>query len=123
MKVLAGSLLVAAALAAAQPASAENKTYIDGIGAMKCSAIAVGLKDDPAKAANAILGWTYGYMARRNMERSAAGKPYVQYGEGSADRILNTINGFCSDKENADARLFQIADTLYNIFSEETPVA
>ncbi len=123
MRVLAGSLLVAAIAAVPPAAAAETKAYIDGIGAMKCSAILVGMNKEPDKAANAILGWTYGYMARRNIERSAAGKSNAEYGNVDPEKVLGTITGFCGEAGNADARLFQIADTLYNIILEETPTS
>jgi hypothetical protein len=118
MKRLAGSLLIAAAIAVAPSANAETKVYVDGIGTMKCSAILVGMKNEPAKAANAILGWTYGYMARRNVERGSAGQSQVEYAEVDPEKVLGTITGFCG--ENPDVRLFQIVDSLYGIMLEES---
>jgi hypothetical protein len=117
------AVMCAATLAAAQLAAADTKVHIDGIGAMKCTAIVTGLKERPAEAANAVLGWTYGYMARRNIERGAAGKPQVAYSSTEAEKIIGIIGGFCSEKENADARLYQIADSLYDILLEDTPMS
>ena len=122
MKVIAGAMF-ATALATAQLAAAETKVHLDGIGAMKCTAIVTGLKERPAEAANAVLGWTYGYMARRNIERGAAGKSQVAYSNTEAEKILGIIGGFCSEAANADARLFQIADSLYDILLEDTPMS
>lgn len=122
MNRIAGVFL-AATFAAAPLAAADTKVHLDGIGAMKCTAIVTGLKERPAEAANAVLGWTYGYMARRNIERGAAGKPQVAYSNTEAEKIIGIIQGFCSEAENADARLFQIADSLYDILLEDTPMS
>ena len=122
MKLLAGSLL-AAAITFAPIANADSvKVAVDGIGAMKCSSMLTGLKDEPTKAVNAIVGWSFGYMTRRNVERSIAGKSQLEFREGKVtpDGILNVVSGFC--EKNSDARLFQIIDALYEALLEDTAI-
>ena len=120
MKLFAASLIVAASLTPL--AAAQNvKVAIDGIGAMKCTSILSGLKEEPTKAVNAIVGWSFGYITRRNVERAVAGQNQVEFREKvTPERVLNVVSGFC--EKNSDARLFEIIDALYTILLEDSAI-
>ena len=120
MKRLAGVL--AATILFAPLAAADNvKVAIDGIGAMKCTSMLKGLKEEPTKAVNAIIGWSFGYMTRRNVERAIAGKGQLEFRDKvTPDAVLNVVSGFC--EKNGDARLFEIIDTLYEVLLEDTAI-
>ena len=120
MKLFAASLIVAASLTPL--AAAQNvKVAIDGIGAMKCTSILSGLKDEPTKAVNAIVGWSFGYMTRRNVERAVAGQNQVEFRDKvTPERVLNVVSGYC--EKNGDTRLFEIIDALYTILLEDSAV-
>ncbi|MCE9523990.1 MAG: hypothetical protein K8S25_16355 [Alphaproteobacteria bacterium] len=110
----AAALATACIFAPLQYAHADVKAYIDGIGAAKCSQLTASLKAEPSATANNLLGWSYGYMTRRNIERAGAGQSQVDLTKGfDEQKMLNIISGFCVDEP--EARVVSVVDALFEV--------
>src|SRR5262245_62078247 len=105
-------------LAPLQSAQAQD-VRVDGIGAKYCSTVVADYKDRPTATANDMMGWAYGYMTRRNFERSAAGLSPVNLqppGFGPVEMVTLML-GFCND--NPSVRYFQAVDALFEVLREK----
>lgn len=105
-------------LAPLQSANAQ-KYIVDGIGASRCATIVADYKDRPTAVANDMMGWAYGYMTRRNIERAAAGLSQVNLqpsGFGPAEMVSLMLN-FCAD--NPQVRYYVAVDALFELLREK----
>lgn len=103
---------------ALQTASAQQY-MVDGIGASRCATIVADYKDRPTAVANDMMGWAYGYMTRRNMERAAASLSQVNLqpsGFGPV-QMVKLMLGFCS--ENPQVRYYVAVDALFELLREK----
>lgn len=92
---------------------------IDGVGAAKCSAIVAGYASQPTATVNDMMGWAYGYMTRRNIERVNAGLRAVNLqpdGFGPAEMVTLMMN-FC--QENPEIRYYRAVDALFEIMAKD----
>jgi hypothetical protein len=114
----AGVLVSSAIIAIAQPAQAAS-IMIDGRGASRCSDITVDYASHPTAVANDMMGWAYGYMTRRNIERAAAGKTQVnlQTEKFGPKEMVGMMLKFCQDQP--DVRYYQAVDALFNVLAQD----
>ena len=121
MKLLAASIFIAAASLTPLAAADNVKVSIDGIGAMQCTSVLKGLKEEPTKAVNAIVGWSFGYMTRRNVERALSNQNQLEFRDKiTPDAVLNVVSGFC--EKHGDTRLFEIIDAMYEALLADTAI-
>lgn len=113
------SLLFAAAIGAGAPSAHAEAAYIDGVGAMQCSAITAAMKTEKAKPlANQLVGWAYGYMTRRNMERAAAGRRQVNLQmKDFSVKMLAIMLEVC--EKGPDLYYYATVDAFYDVLMEE----
>jgi len=100
-------------------ARAEAKVMIDGIGAAKCSQVTTEIKTQRATVTHSLLGWTYGYITRRNVERALAKQsqvdmPALKVGD---QQLLSVMLSFC--EKEPDTYIFQVVDALYQVLLEK----
>jgi hypothetical protein len=111
------ALVVAIAFAASLNTSrAEGvQVRIEGVGAALCSEVTARLQERPEGMVNQIVGWAYGYMSRRNIERGIAGQPQAELSPGKLDAaaMASIIVGACEKKP--DARLYEVVDAMYEV--------
>jgi hypothetical protein len=121
LKQFAASAVVASlAVFAPMQSQADTVTVsMDGIGAAQCTKILANLESQPSATANAITGWTYGYMTRRNMERAVAKQNQVDFkgDKITQEKVLVLLIAGC--KEFPDRRLYEIADASYEALLQE----
>ena len=112
--------LVAATLCAATPSAVAADAYIDGVGSMQCSVITTTMKTDKAKAlANQLVGWGYGYMTRRNIERANANQRQVNLHnvDDFAVKMLATMMALC--EKAPDLYYYMAVDAFYEVLLKE----
>jgi hypothetical protein len=114
----AGVLISSVVLVAALPAQAAQ-VMIDGRGSSKCSAVTADYAARPTATANDMMGWAYGYMTRRNMERVAAGKAQVnlQTDKFGPVEMVGLMLGFC--EKEPEARYWSAVDALYEVLAQQ----
>ncbi len=117
----AGVLISSAAFIVAQPAQAAQ-VMIDGRGAAKCSAVTADYAARSTAVANDMMGWAYGYMTRRNMERAAEGKQQVnlQTDKFGPVEMVALMLKFC--EEHPDVRYYSAVDALFEVLAEQQNV-
>ena len=115
------AIVAASALfAPLQSSHAEGvRAMIDGIGAAKCSQISADIKTQPSAVVNSLLGWAYGYMTRRNVERAIAGQVQVDLTANAFDekQLLGIVLGFC--EKEPDTRVYQVVDALFEVLLQK----
>jgi hypothetical protein len=112
------SIAAISLIAAVQPASAATFN-VDGAGSRRCSTIVADFNDRPTAATNDMMGWAYGYMTRRNMERAAAGMTQIQLQSknfNAADMVTLMLK-FCD--KNPDVRYYQAVDALFEVLARD----
>jgi hypothetical protein len=103
----------------ATPAAVAEDAYIDGVGAMQCSDITATMKTDKAKSlANQLVGWAYGYMTRRNIERAVNNKRQVNLQQQDfAVKMLGTMVTVC--EKGPDIYYYQAVDAFYEVLMQD----
>lgn len=116
--IVAGVLASASILAPTVPAHAVSFA-IDGRGASKCSQITSDYSAHPTATANDMMGWAYGYMTRRNMERAASGLQQVTLQTDSFGPVemVATMLKFCENQPGV--RYVSAVDALYELLMEK----
>ena len=117
----AAALVAALALvASSQFVRAEgDKVRVDGIGAAQCSEITAGFQTQASPVANQLVGWAFGYMTRRNVERGLAGQSQVNFSSAGVtqEKLVTIILGYC--EKDPSTRIYQIVDALYEVLLEK----
>jgi hypothetical protein len=114
-----GVLITSAMFAPLIPANAAAGFMVDGRGASKCSQVTTDYAARPTATANDMMGWAYGYMTRRNMERSAASLQQVTLqtdGFGPVEMVAMMLK-FCQD--HPDVRYVSAVDALFEVLAEK----
>lgn len=121
LKHLAAAAAVASlAVFSSMPSRADTvRVSIDAIGAAQCKTVLTTLDAQPTATANAITGWTYGYMTRRNMERALSKQNQVDFKNDkiTQEKVLVLLVAGCT--EFPERRLFEIADAFYEVLLQE----
>ena len=105
----------------AQNTRAEGvRVKIDAIGGVQCSQILTDFKEKPIVIGNAVTGWVFGYMARRNAERATAKRSQVDFRAQSVTQeyVLNVIIKTCD--KHPELRLFEVAEALYGVLIKKS---
>ena len=112
-------VLFASAICFATPSAVAEDAYIDGVGAMQCSVITATMQTDKAKPlANQLVGWAYGYMTRRNIERATSGKRQVNLQQKDfAVKMLATMVAVC--EKGPDIYYYQAVDAFYDVLMQD----
>lgn len=111
--------LFASAICFATPSAVAEDASIDGVGAMQCSDITATMKTDKAKSlANQLVGWAYGYMTRRNIERAVNNKRQVNLQQQDfAVKMLGTMVAVC--EKGPDIYYYQAVDAFYEVLMQD----
>jgi hypothetical protein len=95
-------LSLVSAFGAANSAIAQD-IRVDGIGAQRCGAVVSAYEANPATIGNSMVSWAYGYMTRRNLERTASGLNPINLqpaGLGPSN-MMKLLIGVCERQPNA----------------------
>jgi hypothetical protein len=97
-----------------------TEVYMDGVGGSTCKQVLADIRKQPSETAHVLLGWSLGYMTRRNVEQGLAGKHQVNLVamKVTADKLMGTMLAFC--KEFPDAHVFEFVDAFYEVLLEES---